>query len=177
MKKVRDQILKTTQEKADAIISEANKEKQLILKQVEKKLAANSKTFESEILSYNQKIDTNLDTEISSYKKRKSLELETEIISKVFDKVFAELEKISEKKRKEHIDLILKKIKDYPVLYCSSKDSANVKKAKPVKILGGLVLENKEGSERIDLSYNTMIDNIKKEDISKVYEILFEKWV
>ena len=175
MKKVKEQILKTTQEKADGIISEANKEKQLILKQVEKKLAVNSKSFESEIESYNQKTKDYLDTEISSYKKRKSLELETEIISKVFDKVLVELDKLSDKKRKEHIDLILKKIKEYPVLYCSSKDINLIKKSKSTKILGGLVLENKEGSQRIDLSYNTLVEDIKKEHISEVYDTLFKK--
>lgn len=41
-------------------------------------------------------------------------------------------------------------------------------------ILGGIILEDKDGEKRIDISYETLLDSIKRDSLSDISKILFK---
>ena len=96
--------------------------------------------------------------------------------AKRFDK--KKLDKLSTKQREKHLKNIVEKAKknlDFANVYCSQKDVSAIKKYKPQTkdILGGAILENKDKTVRVDLTYSTLLDKIKKENLMEISKILF----
>ena len=172
--KVREEIINNTQDIAEKIIKEAKAEEKNILKQVDDSLKEKKKIINAGIEEYRKKNNALLDTEIDSLVKRKKLEIESRIINEVFELSMKRLSNLSESKRKKHIKSIPRLSKEFPIIYCSEKDKKLVKDSKIIDINGGLVLESKNGMERIDLSYGSILYEIKKENLSEIFNFLFE---
>lgn len=175
MENVRKEIIDNTKKSAQKIISEAEKEKEQILSQAEKRIRQKKDAIESEINNYSDEMESSLLAELDSYKKTKKLEIENSVIDDVFEQVFEKLEKLDSKKREQHIkDILAKRPKNFTNVFCSDKDTNLVKKAKTSEISGGLIVENPDGTQRIDYSYENIVSDIRKQSLGKVYKILFE---
>ena len=60
-------------------------------------------------------------------------------------------------------------------IYCNKKDLKVLKdfKAEAADITGGLIAENKEGTVRVDYSFDTMLQNIKENELQSINKVLF----
>jgi len=172
--KVKDEIIKTTKQSAQVLIDEAKSQNNEILSQVDLSLNKKKDSIERDIANYSQDKNQLLEAETQSYKKSKKLMIENNLIEIVFEKAISKLGNLSDTKRKKHIDSILTKTNEFPIIFCSKKDSKLVKKAKIINIIGGLILENKTGDQRVDFSYESMVDLIKKKELDTIYGVLFE---
>ena len=45
--------------------------------------------------------------------------------------------------------------------------------AKAVDIIGGLIAENKDGTVRVDYGFDTMLQNIKENELQSINKVLF----
>ncbi|MEK6876839.1 MAG: V-type ATP synthase subunit E family protein, partial [Nanoarchaeota archaeon] len=60
-------------------------------------------------------------------------------------------------------------------VYCNKNDAKLVKgfKAESSDITGGLIAENADGTVRVDYSFDTMLQNVKENELQKISKILF----
>ncbi len=172
VEKVRKEIIKSTEKSANKILSEAEQEKNMILQRAKDNLKEKKDLVKAELKQYKDTNEALNQSEASSYEKRKRLEVESKVLGLVYDSVSEKLEKLDQSKRKEHLKLI-EGSSDFPNKYCSAKDSKIIK-AKTTDIIGGLILENKDSTQRVDLSYDSILEDIKKNSLSEIYKVLFE---
>ena len=60
-------------------------------------------------------------------------------------------------------------------LYCNKNDAKFMKdfNAEAIDIMGGLIAENKDGTVRVDYSFDTMLQNIKENELQSINKVLF----
>ena len=110
--------------------------------------------------------------------KKLILEAKKEAIESVFEEARKRIEKLSGKQREDCMNRLLEKAKnDIAVakVYCSKNDARLVEgfKAEPSGINGGLIAENADGTVRVDYSFDTMLQNIKENELQEISKILF----
>jgi V/A-type H+-transporting ATPase subunit E len=110
--------------------------------------------------------------------KKVLLEAKKQIIDRVFSEATKKVEGLDDKKREDYINKLLEKAKsDIGVenIYCNEKDIKILKdfNVKGAGLIGGLIAENKEKTIRIDYSFDTMIQNIKENELQGINKILF----
>ncbi len=174
---VKEEILNNARQSAEEIIKEAEKEKALL-----------ENSANNQIQEIKKKLDSEAESAISQYRtmalakakgilRKEKLSLESEMINKVFQKAKEKLKDLPESKRKAHISALAKKSEGLEKAYCSKKDiniaKKLVKEAIEKDMLGGLIFEDSKGEIRIDLSYEAMLEDIKKEKIKEIAEMLF----
>ncbi|MEM2138813.1 MAG: V-type ATP synthase subunit E family protein [Candidatus Woesearchaeota archaeon] len=172
----KSEILNNAKKQAEKTINEAESERKKILENTNEKIKELKSKIDEETKYAIENYKQTIMTDLNSMNKKMSLNLEKELIEKVFELAREKLEKLSEKKRQQHIDKILKSFKEYKNINCSEKDYDYVKKYKPLRnnILGGLILEDENQETRINVSYDELLNEIKKDNISEISKILFK---
>jgi vacuolar-type H+-ATPase subunit E/Vma4 len=101
--------------------------------------------------------------------------MEKNIIEEVFGLAEQGLQKLNKKSREDHLKKILHSGFKFSKVYCAKSDVTLVKghKAEVTEIAGGAILENKDGDIRLDLSYETILSNIKQDNLDEVAKALF----
>lgn len=177
LEEVRNEIKEKAAREKDKIISEARKEAQSILaKTIEK--AKNAQVHELEsakriVESIERKEITTTELDI----KKKMLNIKKESITEVFDEALKTLGK--DKKQSKYLEALLKKAKksmDVAKIRANAKDKSEFKDYTFEKddISGGFIAENKDGTIRMNYSYDTLMEDLKGETVTDVAKILFE---
>ncbi len=178
IEEVKKEIVSNATAQAKEIIKEGEKEKKLILDSAEDRISSIKETIDKETKSAIEQYSKMMEEETSSFLKKQKLLLEKEVLNEVFERTKEELKNIPQKKRENHIKHLLgiepNNLKSGKI-YCSKKDIAYLKKFSPKEtdILGGVVIEDKEGEIRVDASYETFLEEIKKKNLSEISKILF----
>ncbi|AJF61881.1 TPA: hypothetical protein HA239_02250 [Candidatus Woesearchaeota archaeon] len=174
---VKKEILDNAGKEASRILAEAGKEEKEIVGSIASAVKQSKEKQEKDIKRTVEQYRSSVLSEAESAVKKERLSLEKKIISKVFSSAAEKLGSLSQKKREQHLNRLSKKIKElgYPTVYCSLKDQKHLKKYSPkaADILGGIVLENKQGDTRVDLSYDMLLEEVKKEEMSAIVRTLF----
>ncbi len=176
IEEVRKEIIDNAKNQARQILKEAEKEKQGILASAETRVNAIKERLDKEAEKSVEQYKIMMLAEATSIAKKQRLSLERDVINEVFEKSKEDILSISSKKREQHLTKIMAKAgKEFAKIYCSKKDIALMKKYRPSEadILGGLILENKEGDMRLDLSYETLLEKIKQDNVAEIAKILF----
>ena len=60
-------------------------------------------------------------------------------------------------------------------IYCNKKDLKLLKEfnAEAMDMTGGLIAENKDGTVRVDYSFDTMLQTIKENELQSINKVLF----
>lgn len=183
LEKVKEEVLRKAKERADAIFKEAKSEANSIEVQMQKRIAAEKERMLQETavmmddLSRQEVSQAKLDARNSMLKAKK------ELIEHVMSKARNKLEKLSQQDRRGIISSLLKRgQRDIRVryVYCNKNDVQLVKKLgnfsfDNADISGGLILEIEDKTVRIDLSYESIMEKIREENLTKISDILFEK--
>ncbi|MEM3373595.1 MAG: V-type ATP synthase subunit E family protein [Candidatus Woesearchaeota archaeon] len=173
------EIINNAKKQAEKINKEAEKEKEIIMNSAEQRIKEIKSKIDEETKNSLEQYKTYILTEINSTIKRKKLMMEKQIIDTVFEKVYEELKNLDKKNREEHIKKILSKYNNYKKVYCSESDYNIVKKylksyePKVIDIIGGLILEDDNGETRINLSYEEILNDIKKKYLLEISKKLF----
>ena len=173
LEQVKKEILDNARKQADKIISEGEAERDEILKSVDKKIEEVKNQFNRDVVKAVEQYKLMSMAETNSVRKKQKLNLEKDLIKEVFDITKVRLKNSTGKKREKLLRKLLAKTRfSYSKVYCAKQDLKVVKKANSTDIIGGVILENKDGNIRLDLSYETLLDSIKQDNLSEIAKIL-----
>ena len=175
---VKEEIIRHAKGQETALMAEASKETNRIMRETEKKIEEIKEKSEVETKKI---IDTIKRQELASAdmeNKKVLLQAKKQVIEDVFIEAKKRLEKLESKKREIYIKKIIEKTKkDIEVMhiYCNKSDIKFLKdlNAGAVNIIGGLIAENKEKTIRVDNSFETMLESIKEKELQNINKILF----
>lgn len=175
---VKEEVIRTAKTQEESLIADARKETIKIINKAEKKIAEIKEEIHAETKS---KIDVIKKQELASAElenKKMLLEAKKQLIDKVFNEAQKKVEILDSKKREEYINKLLEKAKDdigVENLYCNKNDAKFMKdfNAEAIDIMGGLIAENKDGTVRVDYSFDTMLQNIKENELQSINKVLF----
>jgi len=179
---VKEEIIMHSKGQANSLIAEARKEANKIMKETEKKIEEMKEKSEAETKRILDTIKRQESTSAEMENKKMLLEAKKEIIDLVMSKAKNKLEKLPLDEKRIILENLLKKAqKEIKVkyVYCNKNDIQLVNKLCnfPIsnsEISGGLILENEDRTVRINLSYESLLDKIKEENLIKIRDILFQ---
>lgn len=172
----KSEIINNAKNQAKKIIDEAEQEKQKINDYTSDRIKELKTSVEEEKKNYLENYKLNLMIDLNSLQNKLKLAMQSSILEKVFENSKQELKNLNLKKREQHINKILTSFKEYKKISCSDKDYSLLKKYNPKKIniLGGLILEDDKSETRMNLSYDEILNEIKKQKIGDIAKILFD---
>lgn len=143
--------------------------------------------FKSDLLKKDEADSMLLETKLSSkynkLSKEKILDAKNEIYKKVFDEALNEILSLSKSDKEKIFKKLItmsKSVIDFGMVYTSKEDLKFVKTLVPSKTevksmdgLTGLIIETKDGLERVDLSFKSLFENLVLENEGKLQKILF----
>ena len=176
LENVKKEILDNARKQAKKITDEAEKERLEILKSVDNKVDEIKDQFERDSVKAIDQYKLMSMAESSSIVKKQKLNLEKDLIKEVFDETKTELKNSKGKKREQLLKKLLARTGfNYGKIYCAKQDTKVLKKHKAdnVNIIGGVILENKDGNVRLDLGYETLLESIKQDYLSEIAKIMF----
>ncbi|MDO8740496.1 MAG: V-type ATP synthase subunit E family protein [Candidatus Woesearchaeota archaeon] len=178
LEELKQEIIGSANKSADAIISEAKSEADKTLNQIEQKIDLFRKKLNEDRKSAASAMEKTIRAMADSECRKAMLEKKKEIMESVFEAAKAALSGLGSEKREQHIASLLKTAKseiEAAKFFCSSKDAKylNGLKCENADILGGLIAENKDGTIRVDYSYETLLSDVKEHSMQEVAKILF----
>lgn len=179
IEKVKDEVIAKAKKSAAGIIAESQKEAERMINAAEEKaeIRKNTAALETEKELADMKIRELSSAELEAAKML--LNAKKNAIDKVFDEATQRISKMPPSSRKEHINAMVGKAKsqiEIGKLLCSERDIKNIDgyKIQPAGITGGIIAENRDGTVRIDYSYEAIIEKIRREMLKDVAKILFK---
>jgi V/A-type H+-transporting ATPase subunit E len=113
--------------------------------------------------------------------KKLLLEAKKDTINHAFDAAKRKLHALPAAKKNEMLESIFMKAKkeiDAAVVYCNPHDAILLKdkgvELKSADLFGGVIAENRDETIRIDLSYETILESIRNENLQEVSAELFK---
>lgn len=175
---VKEEILNSAKEQANSMIAEARKEANRIAKEAEKRIGEIREKSEAEAKKMLDAIKRQEFASAELENKKMLLEAKKEIIESVFAEARKRLEALDDRKRELMMKRLLEKAKneiEIACIYCNKRDAKFIKGfgVEAANILGGIMVENKEKTVRIDYSFDAMLQGIKESELQNVSKTLF----
>ncbi len=180
----------TLQNVKKELLQEAKKEESKILAEAEKEAVEIKKKIKEEIMQYKKEAHQHLE-EMTEGSKKKILAAaqfdgqrllntaKKEAVEHVLEKVKEKLISSAERERKEFLTELLEKAKkeiSIARIYVASQDadllSGNFAMVKAT-IAGGLMAETNDGSMRVNLSVEELLQSVREEHSAELNEVLF----
>ncbi|NTV23507.1 MAG: hypothetical protein HGA85_03985 [Nanoarchaeota archaeon] len=176
---VKKEILSSARQQAKSLMKEGEKERDEIMAAVEAKIAEIAQRMESDTAKAVEQYKLLSSAEAGSQVRRQRISVEKRLIESVFEEAKQGAFGLPRKTRDTHNSKLLDaagKELDVETVYCSKQDIDSLKKFKPKEtdIIGGVIVESKDGSMRLDLSYETLLDGLRQEALPEITKILFE---
>ncbi|MCX9009798.1 MAG: V-type ATP synthase subunit E [Candidatus Methanoperedens sp.] len=112
--------------------------------------------------------------------KRAMLNARKELLDEVYEKSKESIQKLPADKNQKLLGSLIKKNENSNTkIYSRAKDAPAVKKltklgyAGEIDCLGGVIIENEDGTEYLDLRYDTILKNVSERSLKQVSDILF----
>jgi len=175
---VKEDILGSAKDKADAIINEARKEAVRMLEEARKKTEQMKEKSEIEA---KKMMDTIKRQEIAAAElenKKTVMEAKKQVLQKLFDQVKEKIAGMDDRKRELYLKKLLDMTKnefEIAAVYCNKKDAKFFKgfNVQNIDVIGGFIAENREGTIRIDNTFETYLDSIKESEMQEISKTLF----
>jgi len=179
LESVKEEIIRNAKVQEEAALAEARSKANDITKEAEKKIAEMKEKIDMDTKRMSEMIKKQELASAELENKKMLLEAKKQMIDKVFAEAKKKIEKSDSKKNETSIGKLLEKAgNDIEVanVFCNEKDVKNVKgvNAQTTDILGGLIAENKEGTIRVDYSFDTILESLKENELQNINKILFE---
>ncbi|MBI2575046.1 hypothetical protein HYV82_04120 [Candidatus Woesearchaeota archaeon] len=179
MEKVREEVLAKAKRQAAQIVAEANRESDAIMKSAEEKADENRKKALQEAERQMAEARTRETAAAELEAAKMMLDAKKKIIEEVFEEAKSRVAKTPAPERRRHIKTLIEKAKqqiDIDRVLCAEKDINSVEgyKSQPTAITGGIIIENKEGTVRVDCSYEALMEKAKEKALKDVANTLFK---
>ncbi len=178
LKELKQEILREAEKEADEILKTARLEAENIAKMARaeadsfSEIASQESKSEMELLERRERASAEFEA------KKMVMQKKREILERLLAGSRTALESMPEKKRKGHINSFLRLASsrmECGHIICSQKDSGFLKgyPAETGDIAGGIIVENRERTERIDLSYGAILERILEDEFPAISKIIF----
>ncbi len=179
--KVVTDIIDSAEDEASQLINEAEKERQAIMSDADAKISEMRKSNEKELESTLKRLRKR---EISSAEleaKKIVLNKKKELLDKTFEETLESLSSMSPEEKAALYEKIVasnqEEIPD-PVVYCPEGEKNLLEEADAASVEeqdmeGGIILENQEGTIRLDYRFRTILEGIWETELKEVSDILF----
>ena len=164
-----DRISGETYQEVSKIIADAQS-------QAAKIKAAREEALRKEIERLKQQELSSANLEV----KRAMLNARKEVLDEVYEKSKEAVAKLPSEKNLKLLSSIIKKNEaNNSKIYSREKDRASVKKltklnyAGEINCIGGVIIENEDGTEYLDFKYETILKNVSEQSLKQVSDILF----
>ncbi|HOV82995.1 MAG TPA: V-type ATP synthase subunit E [Methanothrix sp.] len=174
-----ESILATSKDKVAQINSEADQEVARILNEARERAAEIKSRKEAEVRHTIEAIERREISSANLEVKRAELNVHKDLLETARAKMF---EKIQNLPKKDNEAILKKLLEGYDLkemkVYSNKRDEAFVSSLAPnyggnLDIIGGVVIESKDGSLRYDLTYETLARDIFNNRMKEVSGILF----
>ncbi len=165
---------------ADKISEETSSEVSKIISDAEAS-AARLKAAKEEAVR--KEIDRLRQQELSSANlevKKAKLNARKEVLDEVYEDAKESVKKLPAEKNQKLLKLIIEKNQNSNArIYSRNKDKQAIKKltkleyAGEIDCIGGVVIENEDGTEVLDFKYDTILKNVSEQSLKQVSDILF----
>ena len=175
---VKEEVIRSAKTQKGSLIAEARKETVRVMDEAEKKILEIKEKSDAET---KRVVDLIKKQELASAElenKKMLLEAKKQMIDRVFIEVQKRVDGLGSKKREEYMGKLLEKAKndiEVEKIYCNKKDLKLLKEfnAEAMDMTGGLIAENKDGTVRVDYSFDTMLQTIKENELQSINKVLF----
>jgi V/A-type H+-transporting ATPase subunit E len=155
--------------KASEIINEA--------KETQKKMLGDSLAkAEEDLQNLHQQVISSANLEV----KRITLNKRKELLDQVYNQTIEKIKSMPASKKEELLKHILSKNEASGARAYSSKDSEQIVKkltslnyAGNIDSIGGVVLENEDGTVRLDFTYDSILENVYEHSLKQMSDILY----
>ena len=178
LEKVRDEVLAKARKHASVILADAKKQEEQILSEAHEKASSHSefalRQAEKELVDLRNRELASSELEVS----KRLLDAKKKLMDHVYEEVTSRLAKFSPAKRQEHIRALLDSVKgmDIGLVLCNEKDLKFAgRNAQKADIMGGVIVQSSDGTVRIDLSYESLLQMVKEETLKDVANELFKE--
>lgn len=180
IEKVREEVLAKARRQAAQIIAEGKKEEEAITRAAEEKAEAMRKTSlpqaEKEMAEAKARELSAAELEAS----KMILDAKKRLIEEAFNAAMEQVARLTASQRKEHIRKLLERARaqiEIGKVLCNEKDIKSIDnlKALPARISGGIIADNKDGTIRIDCSYEALMEKAKEKVMKDVAKALFKE--
>ncbi len=176
LEEVKKEIIEKAKREADAILKDADKEAKEIVTETKDKIEQYKKDMDVQQEARIAGLEKVYSASANAAAKGIILEKKKEIIISAFDEAAKIIAKQS--KSRKYIEKLLAKAQseiEISTVYCNKQDVSGIAgfKAMPENISGGVIAENKEGTIKVDLSYDSILADIKAKNLHEIAEILF----
>jgi len=175
---VKEEIIRSAKQQESALIAEARKEANRIMKEAEAKIEEMKARSEAGTKKATEAMKRQAMSSAGMEGSKMLLEAKKQVIESVFSEAKKRLEAIDDKKREELMKKLLEKAKkelEVAYAYCNKKDAKFLKGVgvETSPIIGGLIAENKEKTIRVDYSFDTLLETIKEKELQSINKLLF----
>src|SRR5665647_1521349 len=128
-----------------------------------------------------EKIERRKNREISSENlevKRATLNVKQDLLDRVYDEAIEKLASLSESEREEIIKKLLESHTDSTRVFSNEKDESLVKRISSqeyggtIPCSGGVMLENEDGTVLHDLTFDSILKNVRDKSLKQLLQIL-----
>ncbi len=112
--------------------------------------------------------------------KKAKLNARKEILDEVYEQAKESVKKLPAEKNQKLLKSIIEKNEhNNAKIYSRDKDKVTVKKlikleyAGEIECIGGVVIENADGTEVLDFRYDTILKNVSEQSLKQVSDVLF----
>ena len=182
LQNVTQEILKSAEEKASALKSEAEGEIVKINADADKKIAELKDKEDKKLKEAVERLGRQELSSAELESKKLVLAKKKEVLSTVFDETLADLESAPSEKKLEQYKAMVKAAKEIipsPKARMSVNDSFTAEELgvtsveKDSRISSGLILQSEDGKVEVDMQYSTLLQTIWDREMKSVSDILF----
>lgn len=171
------------QQDVSKIIQEGQREAEKLLAEAKTKLKNMEDTKQKET---NEKIKQLKIQELSIAEldaKKFILNMQKDMLERLRNHVLTKLSELTDEKNQQYLKTLIDRSKkefDKGKIYCNAKDEGFVKKNSPfefggkIDCVGGVLVENEEGSINMDFRYENILDEAWKDVMKDVSKLLFK---
>lgn len=177
LNKVKKGLEKELEARRKELLGEAEEAEKRYMDEAKEEIKAYKSKRKAE---YEEKVSNLEKSELASAKllaKKKLLNAKKEAIDKVFDDAMNKLVSMSPKKREKVLKELVKSAEeeiDVDKVFCASKDTKLVKNSVASDdVEGGVICESKDGKSRVDLTFSTLLSEVREKHLKEVAEKLF----
>ena len=174
-----ESVLATSKDKVAQVSTEGDQEAARILNEARKRAAEIKSRKEAEVTHATEAIERREISSANLEVKRSELNVHKDLLEKARLGLFEEIKNMPKKDNEALIKKLLEpyNLKDMKV-YSNKKDEAFVSSLAPnyggnLDLIGGVVVESKDGALRYDLTYETLAREIFNNHMKEVSRILF----
>lgn len=178
LKEIRNVIVKEARQEADRLLGEARKEASRTVSETRAKVEEEERRSAGDLALDLEALERReiASTEFSA--RKRVMRRKKELLDEFFSSCMKDLAGLPADERRLHVrTLVGRAMEEFHVttVYTSKKDAVSIPGVNclPADIGGGAIIENSDGTQRIDLSYAALLSEIRSAHLARIAGELF----